>query len=63
MPEGSRARYNLVDMLGKLRANVLRAVIVVGIAALVSAGAAPSARIDAATPQAAPAQASGDWGI
>ena len=57
MPEGSRARYNLVDMLGKLRANVLRVVIVVGIAALVSAGAAPSARIDAATPQAAPAQA------
>ena len=44
-------------MLGKLRANVFRIVTAAGIAALVSAGAAPSARMDAATPQAAPAQA------
>jgi hypothetical protein len=43
-------------MLGKLRVDIFRVVMAVGIAAIVIAGAAPSVRIDAATPQAAPSQ-------
>src|SRR5262245_57123953 len=50
MPRGPRARYNLANMLGKLRANVFRVVMAVGIAALVSASAASSARVNAAAP-------------
>ena len=56
MPPASRARYNLADMLGKVRVNVFRVVMAAGLAAIVTAGAAPSARIDAATPQAVPPQ-------
>jgi len=56
MPPASRARYNLADMLGKVRVNVFRVVMATGLAAIVAAGAAPSVRIDAATPQAVPPQ-------
>jgi hypothetical protein len=56
MPGSPPARYNHPNMLGKLRAYFFRVVMAVGIAAIVIAGAAPSGRIDAATPQAAPPQ-------
>ena len=43
MPPASRARYNLADMLGKVRVNIFRVVMAAGLAAIVAAGAAPSA--------------------